>query len=363
VVQLADATPNFKRNIFVAFDVDTTFGVYPNITSKGISWVIKPPYAGSSVLDWQLSHAKNPALKDRQYGAIALLHTLATNTIPTGNHNGKNRLIAFGGATPDPQAPSNWTLNTGTEEYAIADGKDPNDGVWITHSQGILSPRIYINAVILPTGEILIIGGAQINASGNPNVGEFSPEIYYPGDAGTGAGSSSTMMAPAYGSTHYYPRLYHNFAMLLPDGRVLNVGGTDQQVILPPAPGLTVKDPRFSGEIFSPPYKCSSFTPSISSAPTEADFGSSFNVTIQHEDVFSNFVLLRPASVTHNFDADQRYIELSATHTDSEAPFSIYQVTAPAEDLGPAGYYMLFVVATDAQGMRVPSNAHFIRLK
>ena len=75
-------------------------------------------------------------------------------------------------------------------------------------------------------------------------------------------------------------------------------------------------------------------------------------------------VLLRPAAVTHHFDYDQRYIELKINNfvynqwnpTDVEI-----HIESPQEDLGPAGYYMLFALEKE-NGKRVPSEAVFIKL-
>ncbi len=80
-------------------------------------------------------------------------------------------------------------------------------------------------------------------------------------------------------------------------------------------------------------------------------------------------VLLRPASATHFFDFDQRYIELAFTLTPGGDPGEwTATVEAPTDDLGPAGWYMLFVIAETeslpgAPGQRVPSPARFIKFE
>lgn len=83
-------------------------------------------------------------------------------------------------------------------------------------------------------------------------------------------------------------------------------------------------------------------------------------------------VLLRPAAVTHHFDNDQRYIELSFFTQNPMGDPQLTQedlvITAPDKSLGPAGYYMLFVIETDGlgsqyEGHRVPSLAQFINIQ
>jgi len=148
--------------------------------------------------------------------------------------------------------------------------------------------------------------------------------------------------------------------VLLPDGKVLVAGGQ--------SPGLP--DESFTGEVFSPPYLFQGFRPSIMNvSASELAFAAGFTVDVSRgpNEVIDAVVLLRPASTVFAFDTSQRYIELNFTPSDySQATgIEILNVSAPPEDLGPPGYYMLFVVShlTSAPTVRVPSVAQFIRLK
>jgi hypothetical protein len=76
-------------------------------------------------------------------------------------------------------------------------------------------------------------------------------------------------------------------------------------------------------------------------------------------------VLTRPASVTHGFDPDQRYIELPYT-TDSVIGNRVQlSVTSPQENLAPPGYYMLWVVIIDPNDpeIRIPTTAEFVKFQ
>ena len=168
------------------------------------------------------------------------------------------------------------------------------------------------------------------------------------------------------------PRVYHSTALLLPDARVFVIGGEDE-----PPPANAYPSPLFTGEIFSPPYlfqpEFGGARPNIFNAPPSVQFNvvntmsRTFEIDVSMTDEANSIdrvVLLRPAAVTHHFDYDQRYIELKINNfvynqwnpTDVEI-----HIESPQEDLGPAGYYMLFALEKE-NGKRVPSEAVFIKL-
>ncbi len=127
---------------------------------------------------------------------------------------------------------------------------------------------------------------------------------------------------------------------------------------------------EYSGEIYSPSYLFQTFQPAITAAPGEMDFESlggttefDIAVTKQEFHTIDRVVLLRPASVTHFFDADQRYIELRIEAADQTGTDITLKVQTPTDDLGPPGWYTLYVIERSPAGVRVPSVAHFIKLK
>ena len=76
--------------------------------------------------------------------------------------------------------------------------------------------RVNVNAVLLPDGTILIVGGNQGVGRFGANQPVRDVELYDP------RSDKWTTLAPMM-----FPRCYHSVAVLLPDGRVLSTGGTD----------------------------------------------------------------------------------------------------------------------------------------
>src|SRR5205809_5366612 len=128
--------------------------------------------------------------------------------------------------------------------------------------------------------------------------------------------------------------------------------------------------------MFAPPYLTYSdfHQPVITGATESADLGGAdfvvrsriTNNTQNHHSI-DKVVLLRPAGVTHSFDASQRYIELYFSNytVDPQDPHNVsFSVSPPTDDLGPQGWYMLFIVEKETTGgRRVPSVGHFMYLQ
>jgi hypothetical protein len=144
------------------------------------------------------------------------------------------------------------------------------------------------------------------------------------------------------------PRLYHSSALLLMDGTVLTGGGG--------APGPVI---NLNSEIFYPPYLFKKDgsgqlapRPVISSAPDRVTWGQNFGVTV--EGTVKRATWLRFGSSTHNFNADQRFLE-----AEFRQDGNVVTVTAPSNArVAPPGHYMLFVF--DPAG--VPSEAKAIKI-
>ncbi|MBA4141817.1 MAG: DUF1929 domain-containing protein [Nitrosospira sp.] len=194
--------------------------------------------------------------------------------------------------------------------------------------------RTNVNAVVLPNGKILIVGGHSNGQKWSPTP-VLETEIYDP---------ATDKWTP--GASLNFPRQYHSVCILLPDGKVLAAGGV--------APGTAEQD-QYSLELYSPGYLGLGLRPVISIAPPSVVYASTFGIETPQPADIGSVVLIAPISVTHHTDAGQRYVKLpilsrTATTVETEAPAN--------GNIAPPGFYMLFVV--NNQG--VPSEASMVAL-
>src|SRR5579862_89867 len=183
------------------------------------------------------------------------------------------------------------------------------------------SGRNWVTATMLPDGRVLATGGSAVS---NQLTGvNNSAEIWDPNTGIWTVGASGAIA-----------RLYHSFALLLPDASVLVGGGGD--------PGPLE---NFNAEIYYPPYLynsdgTSATRPTINSAPTALNINDTFNVMVTAS-ATTRVTLVKTGAVTHSFNMDQRFLELPFTDMGG----GLLSVTAPTSaSAAPPGYYLLFVI-------------------
>ncbi len=226
---------------------------------------------------WTLNVAKTRYGGSRGYGSSVLLPlTPANNYAP--------RVLILGGANP----------STATTE--IIDLSQPTPA-W-QWGPSMSQPRIEMSAVILPSGNVLALGGSlndEQNSSASLNADLYDPV----GNTFSSAGANS------------FPRLYHSVALLLPDASVWMAGGN-------PTRGTYQREI----EIYQPAYLFTNdgqghvipaTRPTISNAPPTVAYGSAFAVTTTNTSSVSSIALIRAGAPTHAFDMDQRMVGLSFT--------------------------------------------------
>ena len=197
--------------------------------------------------------------------------------------------------------------------------------------------RNHPNAVVLPDGKVLMVGGGLGQTYEDP---VLNPELYDP------VTDSWTLLPP-----QQYGRMYHSTAVLLPDGRVLSAGQDSG-------------DSGWLTEIYEPAYLFQGGRPVITEVDEEIYYQESFALSATTSSDGSperslagiaEVVLMSLGAVTHSTSTGQLRRELEFTvGTDG-----VLSVMAPATgNHAPPGVYMLF--ALNISG--VPSEATFVRL-
>jgi len=277
-------------------------------------WSPQSRYYDTSTNKWSGVIANTNYPNNRRYGSSVLLPLMPAN-------NYKPQVLILGGNSPA----------TATTELIDLSAATP---VW-QWGPSMSQPRIEMNAVILPSGQVLALGGSATDEFAKS--ASLKADLYDP---------STNTFSSAGANT--YPRMYHSVALLLPDATVWVAGGN-------PKPGSY--EPHM--EIYQPAYLFNAdgslaARPTIASVPSVVGYGQTFTLQTPDAPNISSVVLVRPGASTHAFDMDQRLIGLSFT-----LGSGLLNVTSPPNsNIAPPGYYLLFVLTSSG----VPSTAWFVQL-
>jgi YVTN family beta-propeller protein len=205
----------------------------------------------------------------------------------------------------------------------------------VSATGSLSSRRRLVNATILADGKVLATGGSDV---WNELVGvNYSAEIWNPA---TGQWTR--------GANEARSRLYHSTAVLMPDASVLVLGGG--------APG---PENNTNVEVYYPPYLYNAAggfaaRPVIAGAPSTIDIGETFAVDLGGTGTIGRVVMIKTTSVSHSFNMDQRFIELTFQQSGDSL---VAQAPTRATD-APPGYYLLFVLNSAG----APSVARIVRV-
>ena len=250
----------------------------------------------------------------RRYGSSVLLPLTPAN-------NYKPIIMILGGNSPATATTELIDLSAATSTWQ-----------W---GPSMSQARIEMNAVILPSGKVLALGGSASDEKAS--TASYNADLY---DPTTNTFSSAGKNA--------YPRLYHSVALLLPDATVWVAGSNPK--------GGTYQ-PHM--EVYQPAYLFDSsgnlaVRPTITSAPSFVKYSQAFTVETPDAADIASAVFIRPGAVTHAFDMDQRLVGLAYTTGSG----TLLVTAPPNSNLAPPGYYMLFLLNSSG----VPSVATFIQL-
>ncbi|WP_370121730.1 galactose oxidase-like domain-containing protein [Streptacidiphilus sp. MAP12-33] len=200
----------------------------------------------------------------------------------------------------------------------------------------------YLNSVILPDDTVFTTGGSS-DYRGKHGSDILKADVYHP---------DTDTFTPAADPT--VGRDYHSEALLLPDGRVVTLGsnplfGNKQDV------GPQFFEQRI--EIYTPAYLYQQGSrPSVTGGPQQVRLGGTARFSTSAAGDIAYARLMRPSSVTHATDVQQRSVALPLTRA---ADGSGVSVTIPrSSGLVPPGWYMLFVVNKAG----VPSVARWVQV-
>jgi hypothetical protein len=251
----------------------------------------------------------------RTYGSSVLFPlTPANNYTP--------KVIIFGGGNP----------STNTTEIIDLSAATPK---WV-YGPNMSQPRIEMNATILPSGQILALGGSLNDE--DTVTASLNADLYDP---------VSNTFSPA--GAEAYARLYHSVSLLLPDATVWVAGGNPQRGTYEP-----------HMEIYSPAYLFNAdgtlaTRPTITGTSSSViGYGGAFQVQTPDAANISSVVVMRNGAVTHAFNMDQRYVGLAFT-----SGAGVLNITGPPNgNIAPPGYYMLFIL----NNAGVPSIATMVQV-
>ena len=266
------------------------------------TWILDPADAGN----WSPSLRR--VLETRTYGAAVMYES--------------GKILYVGGANPPTASAEVFDVNAATPAWRQVGS--------------MREPRRQLNATTLPDGSVLATGGSR-NSGGDAD-GVSSPvllaELWSP---------ATELWSPM--AAMDIARLYHSTALLLPDGRVLSLGG-----------GHSGASTSFhnEAEIFSPPYLFRGPRPAIAAAPTVLTYGQRFLLQTPDAAAIRSACLIRLAAVTHSFDQNARRVALSFTARAG----ALEMATPSASAVAPPGHYLLFIVNADG----VPSVARIVNL-
>ena len=218
--------------------------------------------------------------------------------------------------------------------HIVTVGSRPGSKPIVQRIPNMAYTRAFHNSVILPNGQVIIIGGLSFARVFNDDTSVLYPELFDPKTL------KFTKLAPMT-----VPRNYHSVALLLPDGTIFSGGGG--------LCGASCAVNHFDAQILTPPYlldgagKPAARPQIVDTSPT-TNVGIGRPFTVATNGPVASFSLIRMSSVTHSVNTDQRRVPLKLVGRKG----NLYQLITP-DDTGILipGSWMLF--AMDGKG--VPS--------
>lgn len=209
----------------------------------------------------------------------------------------------------------------------------------VTEVASMHHARKFQNGVMLPTGEVLVVGGNTSGTKFSDDGTVLAAEMW---DPQTGLWTELADMS--------VPRNYHSVALLMTDGRVWVGGGG--------LCGSGCAANHMDAQIYSPSYLYNgdgslASRPAITDAPESVRNGTT--VSVDATAGLSSFSMIKMSSTTHGVNSDVRYLNIPFIESGS----GVYDLDMHENmNVLTPGYWMLFGV--DSNG--VPSEAAVIQV-
>jgi len=198
-----------------------------------------------------------------------------------------------------------------------------------TTAASLISTRMQCSAILLPDRTVLVCNGSGADRS--LALVRYKGEIYNP--------ATNTWTETAAATV---PRFLYSIAFLLPDGSVLTAGGvqgSSQEMRL---------------EVYYPWY-FSQTRPTITTAPTSANYGQQITIATQSASGILWVHLIRPSATNRSGNSEQRLVDCPINSVSGN---NLTVTITSNSNIAPPGWYMLFITNQN----KVPSVASWIKI-
>ena len=224
-ISCGESAPTVQVKVYTAADQNPSSPINVGLLNPAVADVINvmvvPPGGGQLFSQTVSTGAGTGTLEGLPFGEGYRVEVRGFST-----QNGPEQLVFYGGSAPfgvgDAEVPA-VSVQVGKSGCVGLNNPSPTRRSRPQENADMLEPRYGAAATVLANGSVLVTGGAaQLDANGKPVQLSSTAEVYDPND-----GVFTPVAAPLPGPVS------HHTATLLPNGRVLVVGGLSGDAAAP----------------------------------------------------------------------------------------------------------------------------------